>query len=82
MRAVTFLFASLFAIFAFAERELTLGKYADETRARVVAKIREALDGKGALEGPVTNMLPSSFMQLHPDCGMFLDPASAALLKE
>jgi hypothetical protein len=25
-------------------------------------------------------MLPSSFMQLHPDCGMFLDPPSAALL--
>ena len=28
----------------------------------------------------VKNMLPSSFMQLHPDCGMFLDPPSAALL--
>ena len=42
---------------------------------------RKAEAVKGALEGPVTNMLPSSFMQLHPDCGMFLDPASAALLK-
>ena len=41
---------------------------------------RKAEAVKGALEGPVTNMLPSSFMQLHPDCGMFLDPASAALL--
>ncbi|NLG62013.1 MAG: glucosamine-6-phosphate deaminase [Candidatus Cloacimonetes bacterium] len=34
----------------------------------------------GAVEGPVTNMLPSSFMQMHPDCGMFLDPPSAAKL--
>ena len=41
---------------------------------------RKAEAVKGALEGPVTNMLPSSFMQLHPDCGMFLDPASASLL--
>lgn len=42
---------------------------------------RKAEAVKGALEGPVTVMLPSSFMQLHPDCGMFLDPPSAALLK-
>ena len=41
---------------------------------------RKAEAVKGALEGPVTVGLPSSFMQLHPDCGMFLDPASAALL--
>ena len=41
---------------------------------------RKAEAVKGALEGPVTNMLPSSFMQLHPDCGMFLDPPSASLL--
>jgi len=34
----------------------------------------------GAVQGPVTNMLPSSIMQMHPDCGMFLDPASAAKL--
>ena len=43
---------------------------------------RKAQAVKGALEGPVTNMLPSSFMQLHPDCGMFLDPESASLLKK
>ena len=43
---------------------------------------RKAVAVKGALEGPVTNMLPSSFMQLHPDCGMFLDPASASLLSK
>ena len=41
---------------------------------------RKAVAVKGAVEGPVTNMLPSSFMQLHPDCGMFLDPGSASLL--
>jgi glucosamine-6-phosphate deaminase len=34
----------------------------------------------GAVQGPVTNTLPSSIMQMHPDCGMFLDPASAAKL--
>ena len=43
---------------------------------------RKAEAVKGALEGPVTNMLPSSFLQLHPDCGMFLDKSSAALLKK
>jgi len=32
------------------------------------------------VQGPVTNTLPSSIMQMHPDCGMFLDPASAAKL--
>ena len=36
----------------------------------------------GAVEGPVTNMLPSSFMQMHPDCGMFLDPPSASKLQK
>ena len=41
---------------------------------------RKAVAVKGALEGPVTVMLPSSFMQLHPDCSMFLDPPSASLL--
>lgn len=34
----------------------------------------------GAVEGPVTKLLPSSFLQMHPDCGMFLDPPSAAKL--
>jgi len=42
---------------------------------------RKAEAVKGAFEGPVTNMLPSSFMQLHPDCRVFLDPASASLLR-
>jgi len=41
---------------------------------------RKADAVKGAVEGPVTNRLPSSILQMHPDCGMFLDPASAAKL--
>ena len=41
---------------------------------------RKAEAVKGAVDGPVTNMLPSSILQMHPDCGMFLDPDSAALL--
>ena len=43
---------------------------------------RKAEAVKGAIEGPVTNMLPSSFMQLHPDCEMFLDTQSASLLSK
>ena len=43
---------------------------------------RKAEAVKGAVDGPVTVQLPSSFMQLHPDCGMFLDPPSAALLSK
>ena len=43
---------------------------------------RKAEAVKGAVEGPVTNMLPSSILQMHPDCGMFLDPDSASLLKK
>lgn len=39
---------------------------------------RKADAVKGAVEGPVTNTLPSSILQMHPDCGMFLDPDSAA----
>ncbi len=41
---------------------------------------RKAEAVKGAVQGPVTNMLPASFLQLHPDCAMFLDPPSASLL--
>lgn len=43
---------------------------------------RKAQAVKGAVEGPVTNMLPASFLQLHPDCAMFLDPPSASLLSK
>ena len=41
---------------------------------------RKADAVRGAVEGPVTNMPPSSVMQLHPDCALFLDPASASKL--
>jgi len=41
---------------------------------------RKADAVRGAVEGPVTNRLPSSVMQLHPDCALFLDPASASKL--
>jgi glucosamine-6-phosphate deaminase len=43
--------------------------------------IRKAQAVKGAVEGPVTNLLPSSIMQMHPDCGIYLDPGSASLLQ-
>ena len=64
MKAVTFLLVSIFAALAFAERAMSLGAYADETRARVVAKIREALDGKGAsaaVSGTVTYAANGTF---------------------
>ena len=43
---------------------------------------RKAEAVKGAVEGPVVNTLPSSILQMHPDCGMFLDPDSASLLSK
>ena len=43
----------------------------DERKARAV---------KDSVEGPVTNMVPSSILQQHPDTHLFLDPASASLL--
>ena len=36
----------------------------------------------GAVDGPLTNMCPASILRQHPDCTMFLDPPSAAKLKE
>lgn len=41
---------------------------------------RKAEAVKGAIEGPVSNLCPASILQMHPDCGMFLDPDSASLL--
>ena len=41
---------------------------------------RKAEAVKKCLEGPITNQAPGSVLQLHPDCGMFLDPPSASLL--
>jgi glucosamine-6-phosphate deaminase len=41
---------------------------------------RKADAVKGAVEGPVTNLVPSSILQRHPSCKMFLDLFSASLL--
>jgi glucosamine-6-phosphate deaminase len=41
---------------------------------------RKAEAVKNCCEGPVTNLVPGSILQMHPDCGLFLDPPSAALL--
>ena len=43
---------------------------------------RKAKAVKGALEGPVSNLCPSSIMQKHPDCTTFLDKDSASLLSK
>ena len=48
MRIFACLCSLLFVLCAFAAREMSLGEYAADTRERVVAKIREALDGRGA----------------------------------
>ena len=57
MRIFACLCSLLFVLCAFAAREMSLGEYAADTRERVVAKIREALDGRGApaaVSGTVT----------------------------
>jgi len=41
---------------------------------------RKAQAVKGALEGPVTNLCPSSILQRHPNCRIYLDLKSASLL--
>ncbi|MFZ2636944.1 MAG: glucosamine-6-phosphate deaminase [Rectinemataceae bacterium] len=42
---------------------------------------RKANAVKGAVDGPVTNLCPSSIMQMHQDCRLFLDKDSASLTK-
>ena len=44
----------------------------DERKAKAVAV---------AVDGPLTNMCPSSILRNHPDCTLFLDPPAASLLK-
>lgn len=41
---------------------------------------RKAEAVKNCIEGPVTNSVPGSVLQLHPDCQFFFDPPAAALL--
>jgi glucosamine-6-phosphate deaminase len=45
-----------------------------------VPDARKAQAVKGAVEGPVTNLHPSSILQRHPRCGLFLDEPAASLL--
>ena len=47
-----------------------------------VPDARKAKAVKGALEGPVTNVCPSSILQRHADCQVFLDRDSASLLRD
>ncbi len=47
----------------------------------VVPDQRKAQAVKGSLEGPVTNAVPASIMQKHGNTMIFLDKASASLLK-
>jgi len=46
-----------------------------------VPDARKAEAVKNAIEGPVTNMCPSSILQTHKHCSIFLDRDSASLLK-
>ena len=45
-----------------------------------VPDARKADAVKNGVEGPVTNRCPCSVLQLHPSCGLFLDPPAAAKL--
>ena len=46
-----------------------------------VPDARKAAAVRAAAKGPVTNQVPASILQQHPECDLFLDPDSAALLK-
>ena len=47
-----------------------------------VPDARKAEAVAGAVEGPLSNLCPSSIMQMHPECWLYLDPDSAKLLKK
>jgi glucosamine-6-phosphate deaminase len=47
----------------------------------VAPDARKAKAVAAALEGPLTPLVPASMIQRHPDCRLYLDDASAALLK-
>ena len=46
----------------------------------VVPDARKAKAVVAALEGPVTNLCPSSVLRLHPDCALYLDTPAASQL--
>jgi glucosamine-6-phosphate deaminase len=48
----------------------------------VVPDARKAAAVKACLEGPVSNLAPASILQTHPRTTLYLDPSSAALLKQ
>jgi len=43
---------------------------------------RKAEAVKNCLEGKVSNMVPGTILQMHPDCQVFIDPPAAALLSK
>jgi len=43
---------------------------------------RKAVAVKNAVQGTVTNQVPASILQNHPNITLYLDPASASLLKD
>jgi glucosamine-6-phosphate deaminase len=43
---------------------------------------RKAEAVKGAVEGPITPMVPASILQEHPKMSLYLDPESASLVKQ
>lgn len=43
---------------------------------------RKAPAVKNALEGPITNHCPASILQMHPECKIYLDRASARLVEK
>ena len=48
----------------------------------IVPDSRKADAVAAAVEGPLTNMCPSSILRNHPDCTLYLDDPAAAKLKE
>ncbi len=48
----------------------------------IVPDDRKAKAVSMAVDGPVTNMCPSSILRTHPDCVLYLDKPAASLLKQ
>lgn len=48
----------------------------------VVPDARKAAPVKAAVLGPVSRQCPASILQAHPNCRLWLDPASASLLPD
>ena len=48
----------------------------------IVPDLRKADAVAAAVEGPLTNMCPSSILRNHPDCTLYLDHPAASKLKE